>query len=107
MGHYYLGSLTMNTMGYVSLLLALCLLSTSAAPAPILDPVSIAFSAAAGGLTLTAGTSAITIPTSTLLLGKAIGIKGLVLNHLATNQQNRETPEQQYYNSFSPSISYF
>merc|ERR1711881_337384 len=74
MGHYYLGSLTMNTMGYVSLLLALCLLSTSAAPAPFLDPVSLAFTTA-GGLALTAGTSTITIPTSTLLLGKAIGVK--------------------------------
>jgi len=90
--HYYISSLTMKVMGYVSLLLALCLLTTSAAPAPMLDPVSIAFSTA-GGLALTAGTNVITIPTSTLLLGKVIGIKGLLLHHLAANQQNSENEE--------------
>jgi len=74
-----------KTQGFVVLALACCLLSVSGAPAPIIDPVSVAFTAA-GGLILTAGTATATIPTAALLAGKAIVIKGLLLNHLLAEQ---------------------
>merc|ERR1712060_770983 len=48
--------LNMKVMGFVVLALACCLLAVSGAPAPIVDPVSVAFTAA-GGLVLTAGTA--------------------------------------------------
>merc|ERR1711941_88141 len=48
--------LNMKVMGFVVLALACCLLSVSGAPSPIVDPVSVAFTAA-GGLVLTAGTA--------------------------------------------------
>merc|ERR1711981_87129 len=67
--------LNMKVMGFVVLALACCLLSVSGAPAPIVDPVSVAFTAA-GGLVLTAGTATATIPTAALLAGKAIVIRG-------------------------------
>merc|ERR1712203_278824 len=54
--------LNMKVMGFVVLALACCLLSVSGAPAPLVDPVSVAFTAA-GGLVLTAGTATATIPT--------------------------------------------
>lgn len=79
----------MKVMGFVALALACFLLTASAAPAPapepFFDPASLAFTAA-GGLVLTAGTSVITIPTATLLAGKAIAIKGLVLKALLDAQ---------------------
>merc|ERR1739840_26254 len=77
--------LNMKVMGFVVLALACCLLSVSGAPAPIIDPVSVAFTAA-GGLVLTAGTATATIPTAALLAGKAIVIKGLLLNQLLAEQ---------------------
>ena len=39
-----------------------------------------------GGLVLTAGTATATIPTAALLAGKAIVIKGLLLNQLLAEQ---------------------
>ena len=39
-----------------------------------------------GGLVLTAGASTATIPTAALLAGKAIVIKGLLLNQLLAEQ---------------------
>merc|ERR1712183_91365 len=77
--------LNMKVMGFVVLALACCLLSVSGVPAPIVDPVSVAFTAA-GGLVLTAGTATATIPTAALLAGKAIVIKGLLLNQLLAEQ---------------------
>merc|ERR1712226_46371 len=52
---------------------------------PDVDPVSVAFTAA-GGLVLIAGTATATIPTAALLAGKAIVIKGLLLNQLLAEQ---------------------
>ena len=71
--------------------MAACLVSFStAAPAPIFfpDPVSTIAFTTAGGLVLTAVSgSAVTIPTATLLLGKAVVLKGALLAALAAREQ--------------------
>ena len=80
--------------GLIVLAMAACLVSFStAAPAPapapfgIIDPLSAIAFTTAGGLVLTAVSgSVVTIPTSTLLLGKAIVLKGALLKHLASEQ---------------------
>merc|ERR1712080_88864 len=97
---------TMKVMGLVILALAGCVMYSSAspAPAPIFAPIvvapavataaattsaaSVAFSTAAGLVfTNAAGVATLTIPTSTLFLGKAVALKGAVLAALAANSQ--------------------
>ena len=87
--------------GLVILALASCVMDSSASPAPAPAPIlpivvaapaasaaSVAFSTAAGLVfTNAAGVATLTIPTSTLLLGKAVALKGAVLAALAANSQ--------------------
>merc|ERR1712128_108861 len=86
-------SLIMKFMGLIVFAMAACLLSfPTAAPAPsptfLLDPLSTVAFTTAGGLVLTAASgSALTIPTSTLLLGKAVALKGALLAALAAEQK--------------------
>merc|ERR1711918_338275 len=93
--------LNMKVMGFVVLALACCLLSVSGAPAPFVDPITIGFTAATG-LTLTAGTASAVIPTASLLAGKAIVIKGLLLSQLLAEQaaKKEEGGEQNRQNLF-------
>ena len=77
--------------GLIVFAMAACLVSFStAAPAPapfFIDPLSTVAFTTAGGLVLTAASgSAVTIPTATLLLGKAVVLKGALLAHLASEQ---------------------
>merc|ERR1712045_637320 len=82
-------SLTMKVMGLIALTLAVCLVSASAQPIFLLNPINAASFTAAGGLVLTpAAGAALTIPTSTLLLGKAAAAKALLLKaYLASREQ--------------------
>jgi len=76
----------MKVMGlFCFVLSAICLLSTTmAAPAP-LDAIST-IALGSTGLVITAASGAVTtIPAATLLLGKAVAVKGLVLKSLASN----------------------
>merc|ERR1712020_752935 len=82
-------SLTMKVMGLIALTLAVCLVSASAQPIFLLNPITAASFTTAGGLVLTpAAGAALTIPTSTLLLGKAAAAKALLLKaYLASREQ--------------------
>ena len=71
----------------IALTLAVCLVSASAQPIFFVDPISAASFTAAGGLVLTAASgSALTIPTSTLILGKAAAAKALLLKALIASR---------------------
>merc|ERR1739842_153386 len=83
-------SLIMKIMGLFYLTLVCSVLYTSAAPAPtIVLPAAAAFSAA-GGLVLTsaAGATLLTVPTNSILLAKALAIKGLLLREVLANQES-------------------
>merc|ERR1711878_94301 len=83
-------SLTMKVMGLIALTLAVCLVSASAQPIFLLNPITAASFTAAGGLVLTAASGgALTIPTSTLVLGKAAAAKLLLLKALAAARDNQ------------------
>merc|ERR1711890_33512 len=99
----------MKVMGLLILALACSVMNTTAAPAPapfslpgiiVSAPAAAATAATAatsasvafstiGGLVFTnaAGIATLTIPTSTLFLGKAVALKGAVLAALAANSQ--------------------
>ena len=73
--------------GLIALTLAVCLVSASAQPIFFVDPISTAAFTTAGGLVLTAASgSALTIPTSTLILGKAAAAKALLLKALIASR---------------------
>merc|ERR1712018_100660 len=82
-------SLTMKVMGLIALTVAMCLLSTTIAqPVFLLDPITAASFTTAAGLGLTAASGAtLTIPTSTLLLGKLAAVKKLALLKILADQQ--------------------
>merc|ERR1712222_229891 len=83
-----ISSLTMKVMGLIALTLAVCLVSASAQPIFLIDPISTATFTTAGGLALTAASGAgLTIPTSTLVLGKVAAAKALLLKaYLASRE---------------------
>ena len=65
--------------------MAACLVSFSTAAPTFIDPISTVAFTTAGGLVLTAASgSTVTIPTATLLLGKAVALKGAALKVLAS-----------------------
>lgn len=83
----------MKVTGFSVLVLIATLLAPAySAPSPILplDPITSTIFTAAGGLVLTTASGAITIPTISLLAGKAIAIKGLYIAHQLhkANQDN-------------------
>ena len=78
------------SQGLIALTLAVCLVSASAQPIFLLDPITASSFTTAGGLVLTAASGgALTIPTSTLVLGKAAAAKLLLLKALAAARDNQ------------------
>ena len=74
--------------GLFAVTVSTLLLTTSAAPIFLPDPITAAAFTTAGGLVLTAASgTALTIPTSTILLGKLLGLKGVLLGVLASQQE--------------------
>ena len=78
--------------------IATLLAPSQAAPAPIFSPLGAIAFTAAGGLVLGTGASAITIPTATLLAGKAIALKGLFIAH----NLNKASKEKDNYKAEKP-----
>ena len=84
----YKSNLFYILQGLFAVTFSTLLLTTSAAPIFLPDPITAAVFTAAGGLVLTAASgSALTIPTSTILLGKVLGLKGILLGVLAAQQE--------------------
>ena len=72
----------MKVMGFTVLALIATLLTPSySAPSPTFDPITSTAFTGAACLVLTTASGAITIPTISLLAGKAIALKGLYIAH--------------------------
>ena len=75
----------------IAITVAMCLLATTTAqPVFLLDPITATTFTTAAGLGLTAASGAtLTIPTSTLILGKIAAAKKLALLKILADQQNQ------------------